>query len=157
MAILVASQYIGGRPAGRQQQPDRHGSEQSEEGSRRSGVWPARSPLTVGATRLIAKAMRRISLITGVMNMLDPEQLRTFLAVERAVVSPRPGGCSALRQSTVSGHIARLLEQAVGRRLCSAGHPQSWPSPPMVPPWWASPPVSWTPRRRPTIIFSESA
>jgi len=50
------------------------------------------------------------------MNMLDPEQLRTFLAVERAGGFTAAGRVLGLRQSTVSGHIARL-EQAVGREL----------------------------------------
>lgn len=48
--------------------------------------------------------------------MLDPEQLRTFLAVERAGGFTAAGRVLGLRQSTVSGHIARL-EQAVGREL----------------------------------------
>ena len=50
------------------------------------------------------------------MNMLDPELLRTFLAVERAGGFTAAGRVLGLRQSTVSGHIARL-EQAVGREL----------------------------------------
>lgn len=50
------------------------------------------------------------------MNVLDPEQLRTFLAVERAGGFTAAGRVLGLRQSTVSGHIARL-EQAVGREL----------------------------------------
>ncbi|GAS96655.1 HTH-type transcriptional regulator LrhA [Mycolicibacterium canariasense] len=48
--------------------------------------------------------------------MFDPEQLRTFLAVERAGGFTAAGRVLGLRQSTVSGHIARL-EQAVGREL----------------------------------------
>lgn len=48
--------------------------------------------------------------------MLDPEHLRTFLAVERAGGFTAAGHVLGLRQSTVSGHIARL-EQAVGREL----------------------------------------
>ena len=48
--------------------------------------------------------------------MLDPDQLRTFLAVERAGGFTAAGRVLGLRQSTVSGHIARL-EQAVGREL----------------------------------------
>ena len=51
-----------------------------------------------------------------VINMLDPELLRTFLAVERAGGFTAAGRLLGLRQSTVSGHIARL-EQAVGREL----------------------------------------
>lgn len=50
------------------------------------------------------------------MNMFDPEQLRTFLAVERAGGFTAAGRVLGLRQSTVSGHVARL-EQAVGREL----------------------------------------
>lgn len=50
------------------------------------------------------------------MNMLDPDLLRTFLAVERAGGFTAAGRVLGLRQSTVSGHIARL-EQAVGREL----------------------------------------
>lgn len=50
------------------------------------------------------------------MNVLDPEQLRTFLAVERAGGFTAAGRVLGLRQSTVSGHIARL-EQTVGREL----------------------------------------
>ncbi|MEZ0051248.1 DNA-binding transcriptional LysR family regulator [Mycobacterium sp. MAA66] len=50
------------------------------------------------------------------MNMLDPELLRTFLAVERAGGFTAAGRLLGLRQSTVSGHITRL-EQAVGREL----------------------------------------
>ncbi|WP_411550598.1 LysR family transcriptional regulator [Mycolicibacterium mucogenicum] len=41
------------------------------------------------------------------MNMLDPELLRTFLAVERAGGFTAAGRLLGLRQSTVSGHIAR--------------------------------------------------
>lgn len=48
--------------------------------------------------------------------MLAPELLRTFLAVERAGGFTAAGRLLGLRQSTVSGHIARL-EQAVGREL----------------------------------------
>ncbi|WP_082876093.1 LysR substrate-binding domain-containing protein [Nocardia pseudobrasiliensis] len=50
------------------------------------------------------------------MNMFDPDQLRTFLAVERAGGFTAAGRILGLRQSTVSGHIARL-EQASGREL----------------------------------------
>lgn len=50
------------------------------------------------------------------MNVLDPELLRTFLAVERAGGFTAAGRILGLRQSTISGHIARL-EQAVGREL----------------------------------------
>lgn len=50
------------------------------------------------------------------MNMLDAELLRTFLAVERAGGFTAAGRVRGLRQSTVSGHIARL-EQVVGREL----------------------------------------
>jgi DNA-binding transcriptional LysR family regulator len=50
------------------------------------------------------------------MNMLDPELLRTFLAVDRAGGFTAAGRLLGLRQSTVSGHITRL-EQAVGREL----------------------------------------
>ncbi|NKY86903.1 LysR family transcriptional regulator [Nocardia veterana] len=50
------------------------------------------------------------------MNMFDPELLRTFLAVERAGGFTAAGRILGLRQSTVSGHIARL-EQAAGREL----------------------------------------
>ncbi|MCV7161749.1 LysR substrate-binding domain-containing protein [Mycolicibacterium brisbanense] len=50
------------------------------------------------------------------MNVFDPELLRTFLAVERAGGFTAAGRVLGLRQSTVSGHIARL-EQAVGREL----------------------------------------
>jgi len=50
------------------------------------------------------------------MNMLDPEHLRTFLAVERAGGFTAAGHVLGLRQSTVSGHIAKL-EQTVGREL----------------------------------------
>ncbi|WP_280826177.1 LysR family transcriptional regulator [Mycobacterium sp. OTB74] len=50
------------------------------------------------------------------MNMLDPELLRTFLTVDRAGGFTAAGRLLGLRQSTVSGHIARL-EQAVGREL----------------------------------------
>lgn len=50
------------------------------------------------------------------MNMLDPDLLRTFLAVERAGGFTAAGRVLGLRQSTVSGHIARL-EQSVGREL----------------------------------------
>lgn len=48
--------------------------------------------------------------------MLDPDLLRTFLAVERAGGFTAAGRVLGLRQSTVSGHIARL-EQSVGREL----------------------------------------
>lgn len=48
--------------------------------------------------------------------MLDPELLRTFLAVERAGGFTAAGRLLGLRQSTVSGHVARL-EQACGREL----------------------------------------
>lgn len=50
------------------------------------------------------------------MNVLDPDLLRTFLAVERAGGFTAAGRVLGLRQSTVSGHIARL-EQSVGREL----------------------------------------
>lgn len=50
------------------------------------------------------------------MNVFDPELLRTFLAVERAGGFTAAGRVLGLRQSTVSGHIARL-EQAAGREL----------------------------------------
>ncbi|MBF6170399.1 LysR family transcriptional regulator [Nocardia blacklockiae] len=50
------------------------------------------------------------------MNVFDPELLRTFLAVERAGGFTAAGRLLGLRQSTVSGHIARL-EQAAGREL----------------------------------------
>nr|WP_051193304.1 LysR substrate-binding domain-containing protein [Nocardia jiangxiensis] len=50
------------------------------------------------------------------MNMFDPDQLRTFLAVERAGGFTAAGRILGLRQSTVSGHIAKL-EQAAGRAL----------------------------------------
>ncbi|WP_227999670.1 LysR family transcriptional regulator [Nocardia australiensis] len=48
--------------------------------------------------------------------MLDPELLRTFLVVERAGGFTAAGRVLGLRQSTVSGHIARL-EKAAGRTL----------------------------------------
>ncbi|MEV6101369.1 LysR family transcriptional regulator [Nocardia sp. NPDC051981] len=48
--------------------------------------------------------------------MFEPELLRTFLAVERAGGFTAAGRQLGLRQSTVSGHIARL-EQAAGREL----------------------------------------
>ncbi|MGV9676826.1 LysR substrate-binding domain-containing protein [Nocardia sp. NPDC003482] len=48
--------------------------------------------------------------------MFDPDLLRTFLAVERAGGFTAAGRLLGLRQSTVSGHIARL-EQATGRAL----------------------------------------
>ncbi|WP_280264937.1 LysR family transcriptional regulator [Nocardia wallacei] len=50
------------------------------------------------------------------MNVFDPDLLRTFLAVERAGGFTAAGRILGLRQSTVSGHIARL-EQAAGREL----------------------------------------
>jgi DNA-binding transcriptional LysR family regulator len=50
------------------------------------------------------------------MSVFDPELLRTFLAVERAGGFTAAGRVLGLRQSTVSGHIARL-EQAAGREL----------------------------------------
>ncbi|WP_040748744.1 LysR family transcriptional regulator [Nocardia transvalensis] len=50
------------------------------------------------------------------MNMFDPDLLRTFLAVERAGGFTAAGRILGLRQSTVSGHIARL-EKAAGREL----------------------------------------
>ncbi|CPW82381.1 HTH-type transcriptional regulator LrhA [Mycobacteroides abscessus] len=50
------------------------------------------------------------------MVVLDPELLRTFLTVERAGGFTAAGRILGLRQSTVSGHIARL-EQSVGREL----------------------------------------
>ncbi|MGW4768494.1 LysR family transcriptional regulator [Nocardia sp. NPDC004278] len=48
--------------------------------------------------------------------MFEPELLRTFLAVERAGGFTAAGRILGLRQSTVSGHIARL-EKAAGREL----------------------------------------
>ncbi|MFJ4651221.1 LysR substrate-binding domain-containing protein [Nocardia sp. NPDC088792] len=48
--------------------------------------------------------------------MFEPELLKTFLAVERAGGFTAAGRLLGLRQSTVSGHIARL-EQAAGREL----------------------------------------
>ncbi|MBB5915858.1 DNA-binding transcriptional LysR family regulator [Nocardia transvalensis] len=48
--------------------------------------------------------------------MFDPDLLRTFLAVERAGGFTAAGRILGLRQSTVSGHIARL-EKAAGREL----------------------------------------
>jgi DNA-binding transcriptional LysR family regulator len=48
--------------------------------------------------------------------VLDPELLRTFLAVERAGGFTAAGKVLGLRQSTISGHIARL-EKATGRVL----------------------------------------
>jgi len=48
--------------------------------------------------------------------VFDPELLRTFLAVERAGGFTAAGRILGLRQSTISGHIARL-EKAVGREL----------------------------------------
>ena len=48
-------QYIGSRPAGGQQQPDRHGSEQSEEEAVDPEFGQQGHRSTVGATRLIAK------------------------------------------------------------------------------------------------------
>ncbi|WP_433633276.1 LysR family transcriptional regulator [Nocardia sp. CA-120079] len=48
--------------------------------------------------------------------MFEPELLRTFLAVERAGGFTAAGRILGLRQSTISGHIARL-EKAVGREL----------------------------------------
>ncbi|WP_067686600.1 LysR family transcriptional regulator [Nocardia jejuensis] len=48
--------------------------------------------------------------------MFDPELLRTFLAVERAGGFTAAGKVLGLRQSTISGHIARL-EKAAGRAL----------------------------------------
>jgi DNA-binding transcriptional LysR family regulator len=48
--------------------------------------------------------------------MFDPELLRTFLAVERAGGFTAAGKVLGLRQSTISGHIARL-EKATGRAL----------------------------------------
>jgi DNA-binding transcriptional LysR family regulator len=50
------------------------------------------------------------------MSVFDPELLKTFLAVERAGGFTAAGRVLGLRQSTVSGHIARL-EQAAGREL----------------------------------------
>lgn len=50
------------------------------------------------------------------MNMFDPDLLRTFLAVDRAGGFTAAARILGLRQSTVSGHIARL-EQAAGREL----------------------------------------
>lgn len=52
-------------------------------------------------------------IISGVF---EPELLRTFLAVERAGGFTAAGRILGLRQSTVSGHIARL-EKAAGREL----------------------------------------
>ncbi|SNT15641.1 LysR family transcriptional regulator [Rhodococcoides kyotonense] len=48
--------------------------------------------------------------------LLDPVLLRTFLVVEREGGFTAGGDVLGLRQSTVSGHIARL-EKAVGREL----------------------------------------
>jgi DNA-binding transcriptional LysR family regulator len=48
--------------------------------------------------------------------VFDPELLRTFLAVERAGGFTAAGRLLGLRQSTVSGHVARL-EKATGREL----------------------------------------
>jgi len=48
--------------------------------------------------------------------VFEPELLRTFLAVERAGGFTAAGRILGLRQSTVSGHIARL-EKAAGREL----------------------------------------
>ncbi|MFI9503459.1 LysR family transcriptional regulator [Nocardia sp. NPDC052566] len=48
--------------------------------------------------------------------MFEPELLRTFLAVERAGGFTAAGRILGLRQSTVSGHVARL-EKAAGREL----------------------------------------
>nr|WP_174415086.1 LysR substrate-binding domain-containing protein [Nocardia vinacea] len=48
--------------------------------------------------------------------VFEPELLRTFLAVERAGGFTAAGRILGLRQSTISGHIARL-EKAVGREL----------------------------------------
>lgn len=48
--------------------------------------------------------------------MFEPELLRTFLAVERAGGFTAAGRILGLRQSTISGHIARL-EKTVGREL----------------------------------------
>ncbi|WP_067814759.1 LysR family transcriptional regulator [Nocardia inohanensis] len=48
--------------------------------------------------------------------VFEPDLLRTFLAVERAGGFTAAGRLLGLRQSTVSGHIARL-EQAAGREL----------------------------------------
>lgn len=48
--------------------------------------------------------------------MFEPELLRTFLTVERAGGFTAAGRILGLRQSTVSGHIARL-EKAAGREL----------------------------------------
>ncbi|BCK55292.1 LysR substrate-binding domain-containing protein [Nocardia wallacei] len=50
------------------------------------------------------------------MNVFDPDLLRTFLAVEGAGGFTAAGRLLGLRQSTVSGHVARL-EQAAGREL----------------------------------------
>ncbi|MFI7665113.1 LysR substrate-binding domain-containing protein [Nocardia sp. NPDC049526] len=50
------------------------------------------------------------------MGVFEPELLRTFLAVERAGGFTAAGRILGLRQSTISGHIARL-EKAVGREL----------------------------------------
>ncbi|WP_024805400.1 LysR family transcriptional regulator [Nocardia sp. BMG51109] len=50
------------------------------------------------------------------MSVFDPDLLRTFLAVERAGGFTAAGRLLGLRQSTVSGHVARL-EQATGREL----------------------------------------
>lgn len=48
--------------------------------------------------------------------MFDPVQLRSFLAVARALSFTQAAGRLGLRQSTVSQHVHRL-EAAVGRRL----------------------------------------
>ncbi|MEU0500770.1 LysR family transcriptional regulator [Nocardia sp. NPDC005998] len=48
--------------------------------------------------------------------VFEPELLRTFLAVERAGGFTAAGRILGVRQSTVSGHIARL-EKAAGREL----------------------------------------
>lgn len=48
--------------------------------------------------------------------MLDPVLLRSFVAVERAGGFTAAGRQLGLRQSTVSGHVARL-EKSVGREL----------------------------------------
>jgi DNA-binding transcriptional LysR family regulator len=48
--------------------------------------------------------------------MLDPVQLRTFLAVVRTKSFTAAGRELGLQQSTISQHV-RKLEQAVGRRL----------------------------------------
>ncbi|WP_433526536.1 LysR substrate-binding domain-containing protein [Nocardia pseudovaccinii] len=50
------------------------------------------------------------------MGVFEPELLRTFLAVERAGGFTAAGRILGLRQSTISGHIARL-EKAAGREL----------------------------------------